>query len=212
MARVMKRFGSSFQDVRWRTIARRLDRNIMAATSRDDAAFWWGERALNGLLAATFHRDGHWSVTEPLARGHQQGSLKRPDMWLGFGGAQEGWFTLEAKITWPRKENPGAVVARLARAEQQLCELGDGFRTGRPLAGCWVVPRSKREQMQRPEGNAFVKKHAAALWKHLGETGEQDRAMIVAMAPEGPVHHNGIEFYPGVILCLWNRAGIWRIG
>jgi hypothetical protein len=209
MTILMRRFGGQFDDATWRTVVRRLHRNVMAPTTRDDASFWWGERALNGLLASAFHRGGHWSVVEPLARGHQPRQMRRPDMWFGFGGMREGWFTLEAKISWPRQVKPATVSARLDHAEQQLRNLGDDFRSGVPMAGCWVVPRSRREQMRRPDGDAFVKKHAAALWKHLGEAGEQQNALIAAMSPEMPVHNNGAELYPGVILCLWNRGGLW---
>jgi hypothetical protein len=64
--------------------------------------------------------------------------------------------------------------------------------------------------MLRPEGNAFVKRHAMALWKQLGEEGVEDDALVVAMAPEDPVHDNNVEFYPGVILCLWSLDGMWK--
>ena len=179
------------------------------STSTDDASFWWGERALNGLFTAAFHREQDWSVPEPMARGHLATRVVRPDMWFGFGGVRDGWFTLEAKISWPRRVRPGAVMQRLGVAEQQLRNLGDDFRTGSPLAACWVVPRSARHQMRRPDGNEFVVEHANALWQHLREAGHDQQSLVVAMAPEGPVHNNGREFYPGVILCIWNRTGIW---
>lgn len=212
MTILMRRYGADFANANWRAIVRRLHRNVVHATDRNDASFWWGERTLNGMLAGAFHRESHWSVVEPMARGHQGDRVRRPDLWLGFGGRNEGWFTLEAKLAWSRKPNPAAVHARLTVAEAQLRGLGDDFRTGSPLAACWVVPRTKREQLPRPAANEFLKRHARALWAHLVEHEEQDQSLVVAMAPEGPVHHNGIEFYPGVILCLGNRAGMWQGG
>jgi hypothetical protein len=138
--------------------------------------------------------------------------VKRPDMWLGFGGRGDGWFTLEAKLAWTRRANSRLALRKLETARVQLSSLRDEFRTGSPVAVCWVVPRSAREHLSREEGNQLMRQHARALWDHLVQEEMSDQALVVAFAPERTVHHNGRDFYPGVILAAVNHKGLWQGG
>ncbi len=152
MTMLMRRFGKAFDNNNWRGIVRRLHRNVMMSTSRDDASFWWGERTLNGMLRHLRSIDGtHWSVAEPMARGHLEHQIRRPDLWFGFGGVRDGWFTLEAKIIWPRQfpRSRGGEAAPNA-PNSSFAKLGDDFRVRvSPLAGCWVVPRREARSNAR---------------------------------------------------------------
>jgi len=109
-----------------------------------DVAYWYGERALTGLLAAAAWKIGGWSLEEWTAqrgRGKEKGSA-RGDLWLA---TENGQFTMEAKVSWPcstwKYANKYAKRC-IKEAENQLRSMDKGYRFGQPIALCYIVPLS----------------------------------------------------------------------
>ncbi len=140
------RLSDTFEDITWRDLLRIWERLMDAYTDpiEPDVPYWYGERALTGLLAAAAWQvsDG-WSLEEFLGarQSAEKSGAGRGDLWLGFGRTTA--YTAEAKVVWPQENSEaalGQIQAALVRAAGQLCALGDEFRVGTPIALCYVVP------------------------------------------------------------------------
>jgi hypothetical protein len=93
-----------------------------------DIAYWYGERPLNGLLAAAaWQVPGGWSLPEFTTaeppQAEEPPTLRRGDLWLGFAQAT---FTVEAKVAWVDSTVQGAAAEirrQLVSAHNQLATL-----------------------------------------------------------------------------------------
>ena len=132
-----------------------------------DVAYWYGECALTGLLAAAGNKvPGGWALVEPADEKISDPNEKTPrgwtDMWLRL---VEYEFTLEAKLVWPEGtiENAGnlrrkaipmveMVEDALRVADEQLDKLSCDYRIGHPMAVVYVVPgfKNTRACLQSP--------------------------------------------------------------
>lgn len=111
-----------------------------------DIAYWYGERALTGLLAsASWMTRTGWSLEEFTGlrrKSRRKNGSGKGDLWLGVGGKE---YTIEAKVTWPTQVSnvslwKTTVNKKLSRASGQLDALAHIYRCGKPLAVCYVVP------------------------------------------------------------------------
>ena len=70
-------------------------------TPPKDAAYWYGERALTGLIAAAGWKLNGWSLEEftGLRWKGQQEKAAKGDAWVGLGKLD---FTIEANVRWPQ--------------------------------------------------------------------------------------------------------------
>jgi len=113
---------------------------------KKDIAYWYGERALTGLLAsASWMTRTGWSLEEFTGQrrnGRRKNGSGKGDLWLGVAGKE---YTIEAKVTWPTQVSDVSkwkttVSKKLLRASNQLDALAPIYRCGKPLAVCYVVP------------------------------------------------------------------------
>ncbi len=109
-----------------------------------DAPYWYGERALTGLLAAAAWRlpDG-WSLEEFITL-RESGEQKRPgrcDAWIGRG---HEWWTIECKCPWIYSADPGTAIQNatwyLNEAQEQLAALDKTYRGASAMVICYLVP------------------------------------------------------------------------
>lgn len=105
-----------------------------------DVAYWYGERALTGLLAAAAWRlDQGWSLEEFAAKGRRRGT-RRGDLSIGTNGAR---FTVEAKYFWIGSDTsgvPGKAFTELNVAREQLCNLEEEYQEGFPVGLSYIIP------------------------------------------------------------------------
>jgi hypothetical protein len=84
-----------------------MDRYCDAEGPDGDVPYWYGERAVTGLLAAAaWHVLGGWSLEEFLGR-RDENAVGRGDAWLGIDDSE---YTIEAKATWPLAHSPAALM------------------------------------------------------------------------------------------------------
>jgi hypothetical protein len=185
----------------WRRLLRRwgqlLDAYATPEPPARDAAYWYGERALTGLLAAAaWQIPKGWSLEEFTGR---RGSVRRPragrgDKWLGTG---RGRYTLEAKVAWPSTLSGNAT--REARRQLdlgagQLKQLDARFRCGKGLALCYVVPSLHRTR------NPLDNRSFQSLARDLLHGPIAHPAITAIHESRGKPFADGGRLYPGVIL------------
>ncbi len=166
---------------------------------QEEVAYWYGERALTGLLAAAAWRLSEgWSLEEFTAKGRRNGS-RRGDLWIGTNGAR---FTVEAKYIWIGSDTSGVTknaFDELNTALKQLCNLEKSYQVGVPVALCYIVP----ELSESKQGNAaqlfsaLPKKLAPYLKKKLGT-----RMVLIDSFWYGKKNTPSDEgkLYPGVVV------------
>lgn len=127
----------------WNVVLEIFGRLLHEYNSSHDVAYWYGERALSGLLSAAAWRakDG-WSLEEfsGLRRTGGRQSTGRGDAWIGIG---KRTFTVEAKIIWPQGPVDTAisdVSNQLKIAGDQLDSLAGVYQVDIPCAVCYAVP------------------------------------------------------------------------
>ncbi|MFO0821043.1 MAG: hypothetical protein U1A77_24065 [Pirellulales bacterium] len=110
-----------------------------------DAAYWYGERTLTGLLGAAAWSLGGWSVEEFTTDRHKgrrksKSGKGRGDLWFGKASFRA---TVEAKLHWINKSITDA-EERLwkchRKAKNQLRQIDGECRVGIPFSACYVVP------------------------------------------------------------------------
>ena len=127
----------------WSVVLEIFGKLLHEYNSSHDVAFWYGERALSGLLAAAAWRaKGGWSLEEfsGLRRTGGRQSTGRGDAWIGIG---KRTFTVEAKIIWPQGPIDTAISDvrhQLNLAGDQLDSLARVYQEDVPVAVCYVVP------------------------------------------------------------------------
>lgn len=127
----------------WTLVLQEFGKLLEEYNSTDDVAYWYGERALSGLLAATAWRTrAGWSLEEfsGLRRTGGRQNSGRGDVWIGIGRRT---FTVEAKILWPQGPLKTAIADTrklLDEAGNQLDSLDAKYQADVPAAVCYLVP------------------------------------------------------------------------
>ena len=181
----------------WRRLLREWIDLINRYSTFDDVPYWYGERALTGLLgAAAWILEHGWALQE-FAEGGDSG-LRRGGLWWGVGKAK---FTVQAKIDWEAR-NAGAAIQRirqrLANAEQELQSLEKNYRWGNPYSVCYVVPWPPVGAIQ--EGIAFL--------DLVTETFASEECIVAKYSLDSSAPKDGGRVYPGVALIA--REGKWQ--
>ena len=170
-----------------------------------DVPYWYGERALTGLLsAAAWRLEGGWALEEFSAErgGEGGGRSGRGDLWWGIGDAE---FTIEAKICWPEKDINSAIQGtkrRLERAKKQLLSLAKEYRQGKPYSVCYVVPWPQIKNFKSSFQEVFV------LLDQVAERFASENCIVARYSyGSSPPEYDG-RVYPGVALVA--REEKWR--
>ena len=176
-----------------------------------DVAYWYGERALTGLLAAAAWKLNGWSLEEftSLRKRGKQDAAARGDAWFKVGRTA---FTVEAKTRWPQGTDPDGLVKvierALAAASRQLKNMGSVYKAKTMKAAlCYVVPAIPVESFSGKFRH--IQKTFAELPKILGS--DHTAAVSYWYAQKAPRHKDPTDgkfyVYPGVIVVarFWKR-------
>lgn len=170
-----------------------------------DVPYWYGERALTGLLAsAAWRKKKGWALEEFSAErgGRSRKRNRRGDLWLGVGDAQ---FTIEAKIYWPQKDTRSAVKGvkrKLNEAKKQLYCLSTKYQVGLPFSVCYVVP------WPRVSDNKSNLTDRNALLEHVAQSFGSENCVVGKYVCQGHPRKHGGRAYPGVLLIA--RQERWK--
>jgi len=182
----------------WRLVLDQFTKHLRWYNSPEDIAYWYGERALSGLLAASAWgvKEGGWSLEEfsGLRSAGKGQSAGRGDLWLGAGGRT---FTIEAKFLWSGGPVSDAIEntrKKLLEARKQLISLDRDYQIDIPTAVCYVVPNLKIG------GDYSDKSSVDQLFFKLQTTLLIERRMIATFRYKSdPPRHEGV-IYPGIIM------------
>ncbi len=177
-----------------------------------DVPYWYGERALTGLLcAAAWKLKDGWGLVEFLAkRKAKKGPIKSNgsgDLWWGVGDAVDTGFTIEAKFydeSIERSTLIEDIEARLGEAARQLKSLDDKYKWGHPYSVCYVVQCTNRE--------AKIKKCIDRLDK-VAKLFASEGCIVAkySLALSPPEDKDEALFYPGIVLVARKERGLgWR--
>lgn len=164
-----------------------------------DIPYWYGERALTGLLSSAAWRiDNGWALEEfSTLRGQEDDkSTGRGDLWIGVS---DKTFTVEAKLTWPDGNQETAkkrVEKRLDEAKAQLKDIELSCQQGNPVSVCYVVPWPKIKTKKVAEetlGNVELLKQLVDFFQTNGHA----TALFI---PDGAPIIEEDRVYPGVAL------------
>lgn len=190
----------------WKVVLHEFGKLLDQYNSGHEVAYWYGERALTGFLAAAGwrarSRDG-WSLEEfsGLRRTGGRQSTGRGDLWIGIGSRT---FTVEAKTLWPQ----GPVDTAISDARDELDDAGDQldslhptYQIDVPTDVCYVVPELNIN------GRHATSEHIKQFFTEL------PRALSTPKRPVGSFwyktdspEHKG-KLYPGIIVVaqFWSR-------
>lgn len=176
--------------------AEMINQYILLGDSDLDVPFWYGERAITGILAAaSWKLEGGWSLEEfiGLRRAGLKKKAGRGDLWLGTG---KGKYTIEAKILWARNTWQRAVQQareKLKEASNQLKALDQEFRYGTCIALCYVVPEPHKNYgySNRLNMNEFFDELTNAF---------SGKDFIVATYRLDPPPEYDDRLYPGLVI------------
>ncbi len=127
----------------WTLVLKEFGKIMNEYNSINDVAYWYGERALTGLLtAAAWRIKGGWSIEEftGLRRTGGRQNSGKGDAWIGI---QRKTFTVEAKMVWAQGPLDTAIKdirKRLGEAGDQLDSLDATYQIAVPTAVCYIVP------------------------------------------------------------------------
>jgi hypothetical protein len=159
-----------------------------------DVAYWYGECALTGILAAAAWKpDDGWSLVEYDAKARRSSgkTCACGDLWIGRGACAT---TVEAKVWWFDGKIATAqkrIEDQLDAARVQLHALKRKYRAGEPVSICYAVPYYKL-----PEGKTRGESAMAELacWA-------QSKGTATAMHLEKTKNaQTKRRAYPGVLL------------
>lgn len=175
----------------WANLVQRYDANPVGR--RRDVAYWYGERALVGLLAAAaWQQSGGWSLVEFLGR--RKARSARGDLWLGTGKAE---FTVEAKVHWGKRKPQGCAMGievQLEAAGTQARTHSREYQVGKPVAACFLVP-----ERSNPVDEAYFDEVAEYL-----KLDSRLIAVIVSPAKYHSKHYAGVMLVADI--CKWHRT------
>jgi hypothetical protein len=111
------------------------------------------------LAAAAWRRRYWWALEEFTGRrGHGRGTAGRGDLWLGLNKdpnrQAQASFTIESKARW--RAGRKTIDAALREARGELRRLNRGYRTGYPMAVCYVVPVLGKRRATKDKLSAIV--------------------------------------------------------
>lgn len=163
---------------------------------KDDYAYWYNERALSGILAASaWTLKNGWSLEEFSTPRNisSVSAMGRGDLWIGTGKAS---YTIESKIYWPQSNRRIAIKNasnKLNEAREQLLSLDKEYREGDGVVLCYIVPelRNSRSYKHSLYIRTFANKIASSF------SGEK---IFVASYQEKNKPIDNKLFYPGVII------------
>ncbi len=198
-------FGSTrLQCMGWRRLIHKWAGLLDAwENTANDLAFYYGERALTGMLAAAaWQLSGGRALEEFSALRTRKGSgikskAGRGDLWLFLA---KKWFTIETKVLWPGsygKKTIRAINGELDTARSQLRKLDRAYRDGYPVAICWVVP--ELSITGRWSTNEAIDRFFSQIIEELAD----EKTLVASYRPSRErrqVALNKRKLYPGVIL------------
>jgi hypothetical protein len=184
-----------------------------------DVAYWYGECALTGLLAAAGNKvPGGWALVEPadekISDPNEKAPRGRTDMWLRLA---EYEFTVEAKLVWPegtleKADDLGRKAIRMTHealrvADERLDRLSCDYRIGHLMVVVYVVPGFKNT---RPVAGAFIKEWFAKIADALAKD-EVFTAVYLAEREDRDWPTNEGKVYPGLIFIgrYWKDKSGW---
>ncbi len=183
--------------------------NLYASSSDNgeiDVPYWYGERALTGLLSAAAWRLEHgWALEEFSAERGEEGehSSGRGDLWCGVGDAI---FTIEAKIHWPQLDIESAIKGtkeKLKIAKKQLQSLAIEYKLGDPYSVCYVVPWPRKESIQSASHEVFN------LLDQVAEMFAAEGYIVAEYSFDSSPPEYDARVYPGVVFVArqekWSR-------
>lgn len=172
---------------------------------RPDVPYWYGERALTGLLsAAAWRLEDGWALEEFTAlrgRETERGS-GRGDLWLGVGDTV---LTIEAKIHWPERDVSSAIQGikeKLEVARKQLRNLAPDYQQGIAFSICYVVP------WPRINSADSASRNAVALLDQVAEKFAAKNCMVAKYSFRSSPPEDAGRVYPGVALVA--REEMWK--
>ena len=163
---------------------------------KKDVPYWYGERALTGLLSVASWRVGNRSLEEftgeRQARGRKDRRFGRGDLWLDLGSDR---FTIEAKVVWPMGTK-GAITAvrdALEAAHNQLGHLKSDFRLGLPMAVCYAVPWLSKD------GRSNIPEKVTEIFTRLRDEFKDGRTIVATYQEREPIPGIQEHHFPGLI-------------
>ncbi|NIM98604.1 MAG: hypothetical protein GTO24_11155 [candidate division Zixibacteria bacterium] len=182
----------------WRRLLREwLELIHKYSSTPDDVPYWYGERALTGLLAsAAWRLEDGWALEEitGVRGGEGEEGSGKPDLWLGLGKAK---FTIEAKVHWPEKDVASAIQGikvKLEEAKKQLQQIVAEYQNGNPYSVCYVVP------WPRGEGIQSDLREANALLEQVAEKFASEKCVVAKYTFTSSPPVDAGRVYPGVVL------------
>jgi hypothetical protein len=198
----------------WARLIHRWDLPYEGKRQREDVAYWYGERALTGILAAAaWHTHRHWwgleeflgkkFVESILGKAEGKSGPGRGDLWLGLHvnerRGEQHCYTIEAKQSLfgtNAKEIARAIEKNLSKARAQLAQLNEDFRLGCPMAVCFHIPAPLTKSKRVSEWTApdEFREAAQSVMKHPHTIA----AAVLRSKTEAP--EDGKWTFPGVLL------------
>jgi hypothetical protein len=177
---------------------RLIDEYTFYPEQEKDIPYWYGERALTGLLsAAAWRLPGCWSLEEFTAQrdSENETGAGRGDLWVGCGKAQ---ITIEAKIIWPKLSVETAIEKtkqKLDEARGQLIRLAKKYRCGEPFSVCYIVPELKNYDREFKEFSQL------RYFSRIAENFIASKKCVTAKYEflKSPLEYKNL-LYPGVLL------------
>ncbi|MDT7041770.1 hypothetical protein [Candidatus Nitronereus thalassa] len=173
----------------------------------NDVGYWYGERALSGLLCvAAWKLEDGWGLEEftGFRNISEKKTVGRGDLWISIGKKKD--LTIEAKALWPTG-NPKIVVKsvlkKLDEAGKQLDSLERSYRNGpKKTEICYVIPEFK-------EYGAINDPLKIREWFiTLSELLELEKVSIGAFWYEDNPPYDDEKIYPGVLII--SRTLPWK--
>ena len=182
-----------------------------------EPAYWYGERSLTGLLCAAAWNRGKCGALEEflgLRKHGKRGKSGRGDGWIYDN--KNRWFTIEAKVRWPRRLSPDA-DALVNMAEKAIEESRKQLQSLDPLykrktsktAICYLIPELRlNSKAKRP--SAYQTRR---LTEKLCHQFDSNNTVVGAFWCKGEPPRSRYEkegktyIYPGVIIVVtwWER-------
>lgn len=173
----------------WKSLLRLHEERSFEENKSYDFAYWHGEEALTGMLAAAACKIGGWGLVEFNAANKRTKHEKcHGDIWFGYQGTS---VTAECKICWRPMESP---TEKLKESEKQFKRFDESTLLNTSLASiCYVVPC--RTTKGKRTGISDLK---TIFQKHRKRSSTVAAVLYISRQKAGAVWHG--DEYPGVVL------------